>query len=100
MSLLAGEKEHMFGTVIRDQTSEVRLARHRTEQDETGEAGSMRAILALLADEREARIANDKGARRTEVLLADAGFSTGDIASLLGKSYEAVKSTLRRERAK
>jgi DNA-directed RNA polymerase specialized sigma24 family protein len=72
----------------------------RAEQETTGLESVMRAVLALLADEREARIANDKGARKTEVLLADAGFSIGDIASLLGKKYETVKTTLRRDRSK
>lgn len=76
------------------------MATNRTEQDGSGLEGVMRAVLALLADEREARIANDREARRTEVLLADAGFSIGEIASLLGKNYETVKSTLRRGRAK
>jgi DNA-directed RNA polymerase specialized sigma24 family protein len=75
------------------------MATNRTEQDGSGLEGVMRAVLALLADEREARIANDRSARRTEVLLADAGFTIGEIASLLGKNYETVKSTLRRGRA-
>jgi DNA-directed RNA polymerase specialized sigma24 family protein len=46
----------------------------------------------------EARIANDKDARKTETLLADAGLSIGEIATLLGKKYETVKTTLRRSR--
>jgi DNA-directed RNA polymerase specialized sigma24 family protein len=73
---------------------------NRTEQDEDGLEGVMRAVLALLADEREARIANDKDARKTEVLLSDAGFSIGEIASLLGKKYDTVKATLRRAQPK
>jgi DNA-directed RNA polymerase specialized sigma24 family protein len=56
----------------------------------------MRAVLALLADERETRIANDKNARKTEVLLSEAGFSIGEVATLLGKKYDTVKTTLRR----
>lgn len=71
---------------------------NKTEQAQVGLDGVMRAVLALLADEREARIANDKEARKTEVLLADAGFSIGEIATLLGKKYESVKTTLRRSR--
>jgi DNA-directed RNA polymerase specialized sigma24 family protein len=69
-----------------------------TEQEGVGLEGVMRAVLALLADERESRIANDKDARKTEMLLADAGFSIGEIATLLGKKYDTVKATLRRGR--
>lgn len=76
------------------------MVRQRTEQAETSEGSAIRAVLALIADEREARVAHDKDARRTEVLLADAGFSIGEIASLLGKNYETVKTTLRRARGK
>jgi DNA-directed RNA polymerase specialized sigma24 family protein len=76
------------------------MATSRAEEEKSGLESVMRAVLALLADEREARIANDRGARSTEVLLADAGFTIGEIASLLGKNYETVKSTLRRRRAK
>jgi DNA-directed RNA polymerase specialized sigma24 family protein len=75
------------------------MAESRTEQAAPGLESVMRAVLALMADEREARIANDAGARRTEVLLRDAGFSTSEIAVLLGKKYEGVKSTLRRAKA-
>lgn len=73
---------------------------NKAEQEGTGLESLMRAVLALLADEREARIANDKDVRKTEVLLADAGFSIGEIASLLGKKYDTVKTTLRRGRSK
>jgi hypothetical protein len=67
-------------------------------QHEGGEAVVMWAVLALLADEREARIANDKSARSTESLLETAGFSTAQIAELLDKNYRTVQSTLRRDK--
>jgi DNA-directed RNA polymerase specialized sigma24 family protein len=76
------------------------MAEEITARDEGFEAPAMRAVLALLADEREARIVNNSDARSTEVLLADAGFSIGEIASLLGKKYETVRSTLRRSKDK
>jgi DNA-directed RNA polymerase specialized sigma24 family protein len=72
------------------------MTENRTEQASPGLDSVMRAVLALLADEREARIANDENARKTEVLLRDAGFSLGEIAALLGKNYKTVQSTLRR----
>jgi DNA-directed RNA polymerase specialized sigma24 family protein len=71
------------------------MAEDRAEQAPTGLVSVMRAVLALLADEREARIAKEPDARKTEELLEDAGFSIGEIASLLGKPYRTVQSTLR-----
>ena len=76
------------------------MAVERADRQGTSLDMVMRGILVLLVDEREARIATDGGARKTEVLLAEAGFSIGEIASLLGKNYETVKTTLRRARAK
>lgn len=76
------------------------MSTNRTEQDGIGLEGVMRAIVTLLADEREARIANEKDARKTEVLLAEAGLSIGEIATLLGKKYDTVKTTLLRAKPK
>jgi DNA-directed RNA polymerase specialized sigma24 family protein len=67
--------------------------------DSTLEA-AMRGVLALMVDEREARVGNDRSARKTELLLADAGLSIGEIASLLDKKYDAVAKTISRGRAK
>jgi DNA-directed RNA polymerase specialized sigma24 family protein len=72
------------------------MSTSKTEQEAVGLEGVMRAVLALLADERESRIATDKDARKTEVLLSEAGFSIGEIATLLGKNYDTVRMTLRR----
>jgi DNA-directed RNA polymerase specialized sigma24 family protein len=79
---------------------EARMAGQTVDERRQGEASVLRAVVALLADEREARIANDKGARSTEALLDDVGFSTVEIADLLGKNYRTVQSTLRRNKAK
>lgn len=76
------------------------MSTNRTEQDGIGLEGVMRAIVTLLADEREARIANEKDARKTEVLLSEAGMSIGEIATLLGKKYDTVKTTLLRAKPK
>lgn len=76
------------------------MATNKTGQDGVGLEGVMRAVLALMADEREVRIATDKDARKTELLLSEAGFSIGEIATLLGKKYDAVKMTLRRAQEK
>ena len=71
------------------------MTEERTDQAPAGLENVMRAVLALLADEREARIANERDARKTEELLFGAGFSIREIASLLGKPYRTVQSTLR-----
>jgi DNA-directed RNA polymerase specialized sigma24 family protein len=76
------------------------MAGQTTERRGSGEASVVRAVLALLADEREARIANDKDARSTEALLEGAGLSKAEIAELLGKNYRTVQSTLRRDKEK
>jgi len=60
----------------------------------------MRGVVALLADEREARIANEDSVRSTEALIESLGFSTRQIAELLGKNYRTVQSTLRRDKGK
>jgi DNA-directed RNA polymerase specialized sigma24 family protein len=52
-------------------------------------------ILALLAADRDERLEGGTP-RRTELVLADAGFSAREIANLTGREYEAVRSSLRR----
>lgn len=54
-------------------------------------------VLALLIDEREQRIGNDKNAERTEVLLARVGFSVDDIAAAMGKKRDAVRMMIARK---
>lgn len=56
------------------------------------------ALVALLADQRE----HDKERvmhRKTELLLADAGLTPSQIASLLGKKTDAVRKAVSRARA-
>ena len=55
----------------------------------------MLGVLALLAAERDER-ADDLPPRRSELVLADAGFTAQEIAALTGRKYEAVRSSLRR----
>jgi DNA-directed RNA polymerase specialized sigma24 family protein len=59
----------------------------------------MTGILALLVDDRERRITGDKDARKTEVLLADAGLPAPEIASLMGKNTGAVRMAIQRARS-
>lgn len=56
----------------------------------------LRAILALLADERESRTSPSD--RRTELILRDAGMDAKEIAAVLGKNYEAVRKAIQRGR--
>jgi DNA-directed RNA polymerase specialized sigma24 family protein len=61
-------------------------------------------LLALQVALREDAIAASQGKgpkpRSTEEILADVGFSTADIARVTGRPYEAVKTKLRRARAR
>jgi DNA-directed RNA polymerase specialized sigma24 family protein len=61
---------------------------------------TMAGLLALLVDEREARTRDDKEARKTEVLLADAGLSVDDIATVMGKNPGAVRKSIQRGRGR
>jgi DNA-directed RNA polymerase specialized sigma24 family protein len=56
------------------------------------------AILTLLVDEREARVASVPGARRTEVLLSQAGLTSARIASMLEKTPGAVRMAVSRSK--
>lgn len=57
-------------------------------------------LLALLVDAREQRIASDKTATSTEVLLSNAGLSVDEISSLTGKTYNATWKTINRAKSK
>jgi hypothetical protein len=57
---------------------------------------SMAGVLAILIADREERMGADP--RKTEVILADAGLSHGDIAAVTGKQYAAVRMAVNRSR--
>jgi DNA-directed RNA polymerase specialized sigma24 family protein len=57
------------------------------------------ASLALQIAEREERTSDPADHRRTELILADAGLTLGEIAALTGRNYETVKAAIRRARA-
>lgn len=59
---------------------------------------AMAGILALLVEEREQRVKDDKTAKKSELLLAGAGLSAEDIAAATGKKVDAVRKTLQRAR--
>jgi hypothetical protein len=58
---------------------------------------AMLGVLALLIDEREQRIGNDKSAERTEVVLGRVGVSVDDIAAAMGKKRDAVRMMIARK---
>jgi DNA-directed RNA polymerase specialized sigma24 family protein len=60
---------------------------------------ALAVVLALLVDERERQVKEDKDARKTEVVLAGAGLGAADIAALTGKNVDAVRKTLQRARS-
>jgi DNA-directed RNA polymerase specialized sigma24 family protein len=55
----------------------------------------MRGVFALLAADRDERF-DGTPPRKSELVLADAGFESREIAELTGKNPEAVRSLLRR----
>lgn len=58
----------------------------------------LRALVALQIADRQERGTTD-AVRPAEVILANAGIGLGEIASLTGRKYETVKTTVRRARA-
>jgi DNA-directed RNA polymerase specialized sigma24 family protein len=71
-----------------------------TETSELDSGKALAGVLALLVAEREERNNGRGGPRKTELILADAGLAIADIARVTGKSYDAVKQTLRRNRGR
>jgi DNA-directed RNA polymerase specialized sigma24 family protein len=65
---------------------------------ELDQAKGTAGVLALLADERERRTDEKHELRRTEVVLAGAGLTPAEIASLLGKNRDAVAKAISRGR--
>ena len=61
----------------------------------------LRALVVLTTATRDELAGVDRSAARgdrSDVVLARAGFAPGQIASMTGKNYEAVRATLRRVR--
>jgi DNA-directed RNA polymerase specialized sigma24 family protein len=56
------------------------------------------AVLSLLVDERESRVADRPDAVPTEVLLDEAGLNSSQIGALVQKTPGAVRMTLSRAR--
>jgi transposase-like protein len=54
---------------------------------------AMIGILALLAAEREERLAKSDP-QKTELILAKAGLPIREIARILGKNYQAIQKTI------
>lgn len=61
-----------------------------------GEPRLLVALVALLVDEREARVEGERSAAKTEVILSAAGLEVREIAALLDKKPDAVRKTLQR----
>jgi DNA-directed RNA polymerase specialized sigma24 family protein len=74
--------------------------RRSQERHQLTTSAAAAGILALLVEARESRIRDDKDAVKTEVLLDSAGLSLDDIASVMGKKYDAIRVSLQRSRRK
>ena len=71
----------------------VKRERHQISPD-----SAMAGVLALLVDEREERTKDSKEARKTELILAEAGLTPDDIAAVMDKNVGAVRKTIQRGR--
>ncbi|MEN3282733.1 MAG: hypothetical protein V7607_3873 [Solirubrobacteraceae bacterium] len=60
------------------------------------DGGLPRALVILLAQDRDERVAGEAALKRTELVLGEAGFGTTQIAAMLGRNAEAVRSVVRR----
>jgi hypothetical protein len=69
-------------------------------QAKSGQEAALAGVLALLVDERERALQDDKSAVKTEVLLDNAGLSLEAIAAVTGKNYNAVRMTIARSKGK
>jgi hypothetical protein len=70
-------------------------SRSRTKTHLPADA-ALAGILALLVDEREQRVKDNKEAAKTEVLLGRAGVPTEHIESLTGKNAGAIRKAIQR----
>lgn len=61
---------------------------------------ALAGLLALLVEEREGRVEDDRSVRKVEPLLADAGLSIEDIVAVTGKKPDAVRKSIQRDRAR
>jgi DNA-directed RNA polymerase specialized sigma24 family protein len=68
--------------------------------EEIGADRVLVALLALIAADRDDRVAASGTGRRSELVLADAGLTVSEIAKVTGRKYEAVKTAIRRARLK
>lgn len=65
-----------------------------------GSERSLVGILALLAAERDDRVAASGEGRRSEIIMSDAGLTIAEIAQVTGRKYETVKTAIRRARTR
>lgn len=75
-------------------TKKVAMETERYEAEQSERIALAR--LALRIADREERLGAEP--RKTEVVLADAGFSLTEIARLVNRNYDTVKTTVRRAR--
>ena len=74
--------------------------KNEPEKRRSSSDAALAALLALAVDNREREIADQRDAVKTEVLLSRAGVPAEEIATLTGKSVDAVRKTLQRARTK
>jgi DNA-directed RNA polymerase specialized sigma24 family protein len=73
--------------------------RRSTDVGTRAHEAALHGVLALLVEDRESRIANDKNATKTELLLERVGLTVEEIANVMGKNRDAVRKAISRGRA-
>jgi DNA-directed RNA polymerase specialized sigma24 family protein len=71
----------------------------KQDREQIGSDEALAGVLALLVAEREDRNSDDGEKRKTEVVLATAGLTAGQIAGLMGKKVGAVRKAIQRGRS-
>ena len=66
----------------------------------TPSVAALKAIVALLVEEREERLKDARDAVKVEVLLTNAGLSVSDIVAITGRKPDTVRKALSRAKAK
>jgi DNA-directed RNA polymerase specialized sigma24 family protein len=85
--------------IFKPEGVDVGADRSSSDGKEGAQLAALHGVLALLVDARESRIAEDKNAVKTEVILRRVGLPVDDIADVMGKNPDDVRKAITRAKA-